>query len=1025
MKLNGRSFVWGFVAAAYVGGLIAYVVGWILPDVRVLKEDTRAVLEFRADADRRVDDLGTMLRTLRKVTTDRPEEALLPADSAQQLRDGILPFFSAAGQSPEAGYGAQYAEVGLDASTHEVRVAGSALMAVTLLERGQIAAARVEFEAAIDVYTDVVHAWAGAREADADQLRAIEAALEGVLARGARGLGLWALVGLILAGAWFVVVGRRRREPVESGDDGLIARYGRVLEEAATALVVIDSERMVVAATNERARSDLGLTEDEVVGRPVDQLWRTRDGAAARVLREVGGGVTARSGFFADQVAADGSTHRVEVTAFQAGTGASPEVVTVVHDLRERRRLEQFNERLAHFAVEHGRTVQKGDLGVLCREVTEMAAELLDVQCAGVWFMEADGIRAADIFDAAKGEHTSDDFIAVEEAPDYFRALRTQRTISASNVKTHPATHELTSYLESSGVDALLDVPIRRGAEVIGVLCHEWHHGPRVWTAEEQVVAGAIGDLVLQAVESAEREETEARLAASELRYRSIFESASVGISESTRDGYLRRANATFCRMLGYTADELRELTFEEITHPDDLEASSKAIQQFLNNERSSFVIDKRYIRKDGSILYAEVQASAMRDDDGELSSFVVVVQDRTEEKLLGEQLAHAQRMESIGQLAGGIAHDFNNVLTTVLGNAELARARLSKESPESKQLAQIEDSARRARGLTQQLLTFARRDVVRPSVLPVDRLAKGADELIRRLIGEDVEFVTDLSASDGLIQIDPQQFDQVVLNLSVNARDAGSTRIEMRTDVVPASAVPEAESLDVPASEFVVLEVTDNGRGMTEAIQSRVFEPFFTTKEPGEGTGLGLATCYGIVREAGGVVRVRSAPGEGSTFTVLLPRRVGEADTLPSPVDLEVHASEGQTVLVMEDAEPVRMLIVDSLERVGYRVIEAATGAEGVDAAASHIGRIDLCVSDIVMPGQSGPKAVEVIRKKRPGMPVLFISGYSADTAREDALDAPNTELLLKPFTPTELLSKVWAMLETDERSAAPINTA
>ena len=394
-----------------------------------------------------------------------------------------------------------------------------------------------------------------------------------------------------------------------------------------------------------------------------------------------------------------------------------------------------------------------------------------------------------------------------------------------------------------------------------------------------------------------------------------------------------------------------------------------------------------------------------------------------TEERDLREQLTHAQRMDSVGRLAGGIAHDFNNLLTAVLGNVELARGRMGGDGVLDAELAEIEQAAQRATSMTRQLLTFARRQVVTPAVVELDGLADGAETLLRRLIGENVELVTDLDAEGAMVRIDPQQFDQVLMNLTVNARDAmpdgGTVRISSR--VRPAADLLETTFLQEPAEEYVVLEVADSGSGMSPEVQDRVFEPFFSTKEPGDGTGLGLATCYGIVHQADGHISVTSELGVGSVFRVILPRvRRGVEPVAPVEPSAPVFEA-GRTVLVVEDADPVRRLVVEALARAGYLVLEASDGEEALEVAGAHEGPIDVVVSDIVMPKMNGPRAVEALRETRPDIRALFISGYAADTVRDSALAAPGSDFLAKPFSAGELLRKVSAL--TSDGASRPLS--
>jgi nitrogen-specific signal transduction histidine kinase/CheY-like chemotaxis protein len=396
---------------------------------------------------------------------------------------------------------------------------------------------------------------------------------------------------------------------------------------------------------------------------------------------------------------------------------------------------------------------------------------------------------------------------------------------------------------------------------------------------------------------------------------------------------------------------------------------------------------------------------------------------DITEERQLEEQLHHAQKMEAIGRLAGGIAHDFNNILTAIQGYVALMREEVREGSSLASGLDEVRRGAERAARLTDQLLAFGRRQVVRPEVLDLNDVVHEMRSMLERLIGENVRLETLAGGRIGAVRADRGHLEQVLLNLVVNAKDAMDEggRVEISTGNLDIDE-PAAASLEQPVApgRYVVLTVTDEGQGMDEATLSRIFEPFFTTKGQGKGTGLGLSTVYGSVRQAGGYVGVRSAPGCGASFSVYLPRIEAGADRRPGDSALETPPAPdggidgtGETILVVEDEAPVRRLMKKILERRGYRVLSAGDGEAAVKLAAAQDGPIDLLIADLVMPGIGGREVAERLEERRPGLLTVFVSGYTADEVVRRGIVHGQHAFLPKPFTPAALLQKVRDVLE------------
>ena len=381
----------------------------------------------------------------------------------------------------------------------------------------------------------------------------------------------------------------------------------------------------------------------------------------------------------------------------------------------------------------------------------------------------------------------------------------------------------------------------------------------------------------------------------------------------------------------------------------------------------------------------------------------------RRERLQLQQDLARAQKLEAIGRLAGGVAHDFNNVLTAILGSAELLMMDTPPGEHAREEVEIIRDAAVRAQDLIRQLLAFSARQVLQPVVLDLNDLIRDLGRMLRRLIGEDLTLDTDLARDLGAVRADPGQVEQVLVNLAVNARDAmpDGGRLAIRTENVDVT-----DGGDVPAGPYALIEVTDTGTGMDAPTLARVFEPFFTTKERGKGTGLGLASVYGIVRQSGGHIAVTSTPGVGTSFRIHLPRVDAPVDTSRAARVVSVPAAGTETLLVAEDEQMVRVLIRKVLEQAGYTVLLASGGAEALQLAARHSGPIQMLVTDVVMPGMNGRELARRLLELRPDTKVLYLSGYADDAVERHGVLDPGTAFMQKPFSPGALASRVREVL-------------
>ena len=420
-------------------------------------------------------------------------------------------------------------------------------------------------------------------------------------------------------------------------------------------------------------------------------------------------------------------------------------------------------------------------------------------------------------------------------------------------------------------------------------------------------------------------------------------------------------------------------------------------------------------LTKDGRTITCEWFNTPLLDEGGRFTGLLCLAQDLTARLLLEEQFRQAQKMEAFGQLAGGVAHDFNNLLTIINGYSDLLLGRLPPSDPSRMLVSEIHKAGERSAGLTRQLLAFSRQQVLAPRVLDLNVVVGDTASMLRRVIGEDVKLTT--TTANGLwpVKADPGQIEQILLNLAVNARDAMPTggKLTIETGNVVLDETYAASHPDASAGAHVLLAVSDSGCGMSTAVLAKIFEPFFTTKGPGKGTGLGLATVYGIVKQSGGHIGVYSELGVGTTFKVYLPRAEHEAGGPKSHPAIRMPPRGTETVLVVEDEEAVRTLTRQILQNAGYTVLEASSGVEALRVATGHPGTVHLLVTDVVMPGLGGQAAAERLAERHPGLRVLFVSGYTDDAVVRHGVLHDQVNFLQKPFTPAALAWKVREVLD------------
>lgn len=545
--------------------------------------------------------------------------------------------------------------------------------------------------------------------------------------------------------------------------------------------------------------------------------------------------------------------------------------------------------------------------------------------------------------------------------------------------------------------------------------------------ARDYILKGQLGRL--NAAVQRELDEAESRRRAREVEAEKLREQKRLAVAlKATGAGVFEYkippddsgyCNERFARIFGLTPKELPG--FKELggwlldrIHPEDRERENllKRQEEFLNGLLKTMTFECRMRHKDGKWRDIACAVSALhRNPEGRATDVVGVILDRTSERRMEQQFRQAQKMEAIGRLAGGIAHDFNNLLTVISNFGDFVLQRLPEGTEVYEDMQEVLKAAARAESLTSQLLAYSRRRPVVPTVMNVNELVCNLDKMLRRLVGESIELKTELAQDLWRVRIDSGGLEQVLMNLAVNARDAmpdgGQLSIET-SNMEIGDEYMTAKGAETLAGQYVRISVTDNGHGMDAETQARLFEPFFTTKEPGKGTGLGLATCYGIIKQAGGSIGVYSEPGQGSSFRVLLPREFAPEDVTTEPVPAEsVRGTE--TLLVVEDDVSVRKLVVRLLSNLGYNVLEAGDATDALQLAQSSSTPIHALITDVVMPGIQGPELARKLTLANPQLKIVYMSGYTRGVVEVD----DTIVLVQKPFAQNDLAQKVRELLD------------
>jgi PAS domain S-box-containing protein len=561
-----------------------------------------------------------------------------------------------------------------------------------------------------------------------------------------------------------------------------------------------------------------------------------------------------------------------------------------------------------------------------------------------------------------------------------------------------------------------LGVPLKTENNVFGVLALQSYSQEKRFGEREKEILTFVSQHIANAVR---RKRDEEALRQSEARYRSQVQSAVYGIYRSNLQDHFVDVNPALVVMLGYdSVDEVLRLNLSTDVYADPWQRAA-LLKEHKRTDRIAGV-DVRWKRKDGKIIQVRLSGRGIFGENGEVESFEMIAEDVTERRVLEEQLRQSQKMEAVGRLAGGVAHDFNNLLTVIKGYSELMLDQVKQGDPLRDEVEEVKKAADRAATLTRQLLAFSRKQVLEPKVLDLNQVVSTMERLLRRLLGEDIQFHTQLAPDLGRVKADPGQTEQVIMNLAVNARDAmpigGKLTISTANVTVSAPGRPEHT---IPPGAYIVLTVTDTGVGMDAETRSRIFEPFFTTKEQGKGTGLGLSTVYGIVKQSGGYISLQSEPGMGASFEIYFPR-VNEAVDAAADTSAAQRRRGYETILLVEDEDGVRALTRQILQKHGYTVLETSHGGEALLACENHKDAIHLLLTDVVLSQMSGRELAQRLAQMRPEMKVLYMSGYSEDAIVQHGVLGTGTSFLQKPFNTETLITKVREILDAPRSKAA-----
>jgi len=784
------------------------------------------------------------------------------------------------------------------------------------------------------------------------------------------------------------------------------ACFEQIIENAPEAISIVDQELRVLRINAEFTRL-FGFTADEAAGKRLDRLIVPPDRYAETAWIAECIKTESKLSLETRRQRKDGSlvevllsTSPVTLNGKRVGAYAS------YRDITEQKRTEELNAALYAIAA---RSQSAEDLQQFFAAIHNIVGQLMNARNFYIALYDS------------QAQLLSFPYFVDEEDPTpapkpLGRGLTEYILRSGEPLLVTPAVFEeleRRGEVESIGTPSLdwLGVPLKSGTACIGVLVVQTYNENTRFGERDREILKFVSQQLAATIEHKRYEEA---LRRSEARSRSLILSAAFGICRCTLGGRFLDVNPALINMLGHgSVEDLLKLDArrEVFVNPQGLDRLAEDYRRTgsLNG------VELQWRRKDGRVIIVRLSGCAATISDEPEEVLELIAEDITDRRQLEEQLRQAQKMDAVGRLAGGVAHDFNNLLMVINGYTEVLLEQLEQGSAMHHKVQSIQQAADRAATLTRQLLAFSRKQLLELKVVDVNIVIGDMERLLRPLIGENIELVTRLSPETGHTRADAGQLEQVIMNLVVNAKDAmpegGKLTVES-SDVTVRHSFREHRFIQ--PGRYAVISVTDTGHGMDKETQSRIFEPFFTTKEKGKGTGLGLSTVYGIVKQSNGYVFAQSELGAGTTFYVYLPRVEDSAEELSPAQSQQSEAGGCETVLLVEDEESVRELVRLTLAARGYKVLEAENGECGLRVSESFKENIDILITDVVMPGIGGRELAKKLLALRPGISVLYLSGYTEDAVITQGAPGPSTAFLQKPFTLQNLAKKVREVLRS-----------
>jgi len=674
-----------------------------------------------------------------------------------------------------------------------------------------------------------------------------------------------------------------------------------------------------------------------------------------------------------------------------------------------------YSRRMKHIAenIKHFSSCKNVD--ELCASVMMMFAENMNSSGGSLYFKENDSLKLMHAQDATHQPNIVNSPFVENSVLKRLYENKTGFIVEDINKETKLLSSGWPNYRSGS----LLAIPLLEADGTIfgTVTLHD--KKIETFTVQDLEVGQIIAANFMESLKTIELSKS---LRTSERKYRELAEQSRTGIFVHKNEKLIY-ANSRLLEMIGYKTSDLPQILDSSIFDfipESDLEIAHKTISDRLKNIETPSEYELRLKTKDGNTIWTDTSISIIEHNGS--PAIMGNVFDITEKKLadaererLETELQHAQKMEAIGRLAGGVAHDFNNLLTGITGNISLALLDLKAEDPLAKTLNEINAISKRAANLTRQLLAFSRKQIIEPKIINLNNRISDLHKMLVRIIGEDIILVNDLQKDLGQVKVDPSQVEQIIVNLSVNARDAmpNGGQLLLATENVIIDENSKIPSSKLTPGTYVKLSVKDNGTGMNDEILSRLFEPFFTTKPKDKGTGLGLSTVYGIVRQHGGYIDVESEVGKGTKFTIYFLQVEGKSSEFRASNSASDWPKGTETILLVEDELIVRNMTSKILSRLGYKVLKAPNGGEGLSVGENNSGKIDLLLTDVVMPGMNGPELAERLAPSNPEMTILFTSGYTNEDIIHHGIKDQTVNFISKPYTPQELSHKIRKVLE------------